>query len=114
MLVGALGGQRHARGDPAGEGGLEGGGVEAAEEFGEAGGGRRLAAEESQGVGQGDAVVAAELGDGGGPLAAAEHGEHGKREDGQQGVAPAVAAARVGHVGKGFKQGKGSHRGNLR
>jgi len=59
-------------------------------------------------------VVAAELGNGGGSLAAAEHGEHGQAEDRQQGVTLAVAAARVGHFSEEIKQGKRGHRGDLR
>ena len=47
LLVGFPGGGQ-AGGDPAREGGLEGHSVEAAEEFAEAGRGRRLAAQESQ------------------------------------------------------------------
>jgi hypothetical protein len=101
-LVGCPGGG-HAGGDPSGQGSLEGSSVEAAEQFAEAGGGRRLAAKESQGMSQLDAVVAAELGDSGGPLTAAQHGEHGQGEDGQQRVATSVPAARVGHSGEGFK-----------
>jgi hypothetical protein len=110
LLVGFLGGG-HARGDPAGEGGLEGQRVEAAEEFAEAGGGRRLAAQEPQSMGQRDPVVAAELGDGGGPLAAAEHGEHGQGEEGEQRVTAAVPAAGVRDFGEGIQERKRGHEG---
>jgi hypothetical protein len=113
LLVGFPGGGQAGR-DPSGEGRLEGRSVEAAEELAEAGGGRRLAAKESQSMGQLDPVVAAELGDGGGPLAAAEHGEHGQAEDRPQRMTLAVPAARVGHFGQGLKQGKRGHRGDLR
>jgi hypothetical protein len=66
--------------NPSGEGRLERGRVEATEEVREARGGWCLTAEESQSVGQFDAVVAAELGDGSGALAATEHGQYGQRE----------------------------------
>jgi hypothetical protein len=107
-------GRGHAGGDPAREGGLEGTRVEAAEEFAKAGGGRCLTAKKSQSMGQFDPVVAAELGDGGGPFAAAEHGQDGQGEDGQQWVATSLAATRVGHVRESLKQGTRSHRANLR
>jgi hypothetical protein len=113
LLVGTRGGRCRTRGDPARQTGLEGGRVQSAVEIAKARRGGGFAATESQGMSQGNAVVAAELGDRGGSLAAAEHGQHGQAEDGQQRVTPAVAAARVGDVGEGFEQGKGSHRGNL-
>ena len=78
FLVGVLGWRRHSRGDPAGQGGLKGDGVEGAEEVGQARRGGSLAPAESQGVSQFEAVVTAELRDGGGAFAAAEHGQYGE------------------------------------
>lgn len=69
-------------GHPAAQGGLEGGHVEGAEEGGQAGLGGRLAAAEAECPGEGEPVVAAELGDGGVGLAAGEHGQDGQAEDG--------------------------------
>src|SRR5262249_33874173 len=97
-----------ARGDPARQGGLQGARVEAAQQGREGGGANGGPAGEAQRVSQGQAVVAAELGDGGGPPAAAEDGEG---EDGGQGVGPAVAAARVGQLGEDLEQGQGGHGG---
>ena len=101
---------RRSRLDPAREGGLEGGGVEAGEQLGQTGGSRGLAAGEAQSVGQRDAVVAAELGDGDGSLATAQHGEDDEGENSWQRMASAVAAPRVGHFGENLDQGK-SHEG---
>jgi hypothetical protein len=100
-----VGGQ--AGGDPGGQGGLEGGDVEAAEEDGEGGLGGGLAAPEAQHVSQGEALVAAELGDGLVALGTGEQGEDGEGEDGGQRVAPSLAGARVGDLGEGVEQGKG-------
>ena len=95
---------------PAGERGLEGADVDGSEGDAEGGGRGRLAAAEPEGVGQGEALVAAELGDGGVALGAAEHGEHGQRQDGRQGVALAAGPARVGDPGEYVEQVKwGGH-----
>ena len=101
------------RGDPARQGGLEGGDVEAAEEVGEGGLAGGLAAAEAQGVGQGGALVAAELGDGGVALGAGEHGEDGQRQDGGQRVADAPGVARVGDRGEHLEQGKRGGHGKI-
>ena len=60
-------------------------------------------------MGECDAVVTAELGDGGETLVAAEHGKDHEGEDGEHGVASPVPATWVGHVGQGFQQGEGGH-----
>jgi hypothetical protein len=96
-----------ARGDPAGEGGLEGGHVEAAEEVGEGGLAEGLAVSEAQDEGEEVGLFAAELGDGEVTLAAGEHGENDEGKDGRQRVADALGVARVGDLGKHFEQGKG-------
>ena len=98
--------------EPAGQDGLQAGGVEAAEGAGQGGHGRGLAAAEPEGVGQRGAVLAAEPGDAGEALSAHQQGEGDEPEDGREGVELAVATAGVGQGGEGVVQG-GSH-GTLR
>jgi hypothetical protein len=98
---------RQPRGHPGRQGRLEGGGVEGAEEQREGGLARRLAAREAEGVCQGEAPLAAELGDGLISLAAGEHGQYRQRQHGRERVAAALARARVGDRGQGFQQGEG-------
>lgn len=86
---------------------LEGRHIQDAEEDGGGGLGGGLAAGEAEKVGQGDALVAAELGDGLVAFGAGEHGHDRQGEEGGQGVAAAVARARIGDLGKDLKQGKG-------
>ena len=108
------GGRRRPRPDPAREGGLEGGRVEATEQAGQAGGGGGLAAGEAQGVGQGRAVVAAELGDGLQALAAGQDGDDAQGQDGRQRVAAPPGGAGVRDGGQGLDQGqRGDHTGPL-
>ena len=90
---------------PQAEGLLEGVDVQAAEESGEGGLGGGLLAAETQGVGQGEAVVTAELGDSLQTVAAAEDGEGGQGEDGGQGMASATGFAGIGDQGEGLDQG---------
>jgi len=82
-------------GHPAAQGSLKGPDAEAAEEGAEARPGGGVAAAEGRREGEGEALATAELGDGGAGLAAAEDGEDGQAEDGGQGVAGALGAARV-------------------
>jgi hypothetical protein len=90
---------------PQAEGILEGVDVQAAEEAGEGGLGGGLLAAEPQGVGQGEAVVTAELGDGLQAFATAEDGEGGQGEDGGQGMASATGFAGIRDQGEGLDQG---------
>src|SRR5579884_3627296 len=114
---GALGGIRDRRwqacGNPAGQRPLKGHDVEGTIKIAKTRGSGGLGAAESQGMGQGNAVVTAELRNGRGALATAEHGQHGQGQDRRQGVACALATAGVRHVGESLKQGKASHRSNL-
>lgn len=112
LCVGVVG-RWDAGSDPAGQGCLEGVHVESVVEVAKARRSRGFAATEAEGMRQVDAVVPSELSDGGGSLAAAEHGQDGQGEEGQQRVSSSASAAWVGNVGERFKQGKGSHRGNL-
>jgi hypothetical protein len=95
---------RQAGGDPAGQGVLEGLHIEHPEEDGESGLGGSLAAGEAQGVGQCEALVAAELSDGLVTFRPGEHGQNRQGEDGGEGVASAMARAGIGltgaHVGQ--------------
>jgi hypothetical protein len=68
--------------DPLAEHGLEGGGVQRPEDFGEGGFGGGFAAAEAEGMGQAPAVVAAELGNGLQRLVAGEDGDDRQGEDG--------------------------------
>lgn len=79
-LLGGAGRRRwQPRRDPAREGRLESDGVQNPEEIGQARGCGRLATTKAQGVGQGDAMIATELGNGRGPFATVEHGQHSER-----------------------------------
>lgn len=86
--------------DPACQGVFQSRDVQGTEDFAEGGRGRGLAAAKAQGPGQGRALVAAVLGDGGVALTAGEHGQHGQGEQGGQGVASPVARAGVGELGE--------------
>jgi hypothetical protein len=73
---------RQATGHPAGQRGLEGDDIQAAEEDGIGGFRRRLTPTEAESLSQSKTFVAAELSNGRVGLAAGEHGEDGQTEDG--------------------------------
>lgn len=101
------------RRDPVREGCLESGGIQGPEEIGKARGRGGLATTKSQRVRQGDAMIATELGNGRGPFATVEHGQHGERQQGEQRMPSTMATPRIRHIRKRFQQGKRSHPGNL-
>jgi hypothetical protein len=110
-IVGRDGGQPGS--DPPGQGGLECHGVQPAEQVAEAGRRRRFAPEEAQGLGEWEAMVSAELGDGSRSAASPEHGEDRQGEKGPQGVPAAVPAPGIGNISENIQQGKHGHGGNL-
>jgi hypothetical protein len=91
---------------PAAKGGLEGVDVQAAEELTEGALSWGLAAAEAQGVGEGGAVVPAELGDGFQAAVAGEDGDDGEGQDGRQGVTAAAQLTRVGEGGQDIEQAR--------
>jgi hypothetical protein len=97
--------------EPACQGRLEGDDIESPEQEGVGGFGRRLATAEAEQLRQGEALVAAELGNGLIGFTAGEHGEDGQAEDGREGVAEAPAVAGVGNLGQDSKQGQGGRHG---
>ena len=88
---------------PAGDGGLEGAGIEPGEEPLEGAVGRRAAAI-AEPVHQLDGLVAAPLGDGGVAATSAEDGAAGVGQHGDQGMATPGAIARVGDLGQAGEQ----------
>src|SRR5262249_30208375 len=92
--------------DPASQGRLEGGDIEAAEEFAEATLGGGLAAGEAEGVGQGLAAVAGELSDGLQAPGARQGGDDGQGKDGGQRVANPAAEPRVGKGSEDLHEGQ--------
>src|SRR5581483_8849630 len=95
---------------PLAQGRLDGGQVQAAEELAERALGGGLAAAEAEGVGQGGAVVAAELGDGLQAAVAGEDGDDAEGEDGRQGMAAAAQLARVGDGSEDIHQTRDHNR----
>src|SRR5215212_5129675 len=112
-----LGGARRRRWqprrNPTRESCLKSDGVQNPEEIGKTRGRRRLATTKSQRVRQGDAMIATELGNGRGPFAAVEHGQHRERQHREEWMPSAMTTAWIRHVRKRFQQGKRSHPGNL-
>src|SRR5262249_13195209 len=92
-----------AAGDPACQGGLEGGDIQSPKEDGVGSFGRRLATAAAEEVGKGEALVAAKLSNGLIGLTAAEHGEDGQAENGGERVADAAALSGVGNVSQDIK-----------
>src|SRR5262249_51531236 len=96
--------------NPTGQGLLEGLHVEEAEEDGEGGRGGGLAAREAEQVRQGEALVAAELGDGLVALGSREHGHDRQGKDRGQGLASTMARTRTGNRGAAAKPANTSRR----
>src|SRR5262245_29000529 len=99
----------HSGEDPAGQRGLEGGGVEAAEELAQATLGGAVKAGEAQRVPERQAMLFAELSDGLEALAAGQDGDNGERQDGGQGVASAFALAGVWDTCQRLDKGQTLH-----
>jgi hypothetical protein len=102
---------RQAGGDPACQGGFKGDDIESPEEDGVGGFGGRFAPTEAKDLGQGEALIAAELGNRLVGFAAAEHGDDGQAENGRERMADALATSGVGDIRQDFEQGKRGRHG---
>ena len=91
--------------DPAGQGGLQGGRVDAAQQTREHGLDGAATAREAEGQEQFGAVVVAETGESAEGTLAHEEAEGDQAKDGDEGVSSAVEAAGVWDGGEGFGQG---------
>jgi hypothetical protein len=98
---------------PAAQGSLESGHVQATEQFAEGTLGRCPAAGEAQGVSEGGAVVAAELSDGLQAFQAGQGGDDGQRQDGGQRVPTTAAVAGIWETRQSLDQGQPLHEPNL-